>query len=77
MSTRPEITFDPYGEPVEPGRSGAAAPVEHRARNAAVAVFWALALLLIAGRVYLSGPLAGQAVASPQEQAPHLVTAAR
>lgn len=77
MNTRHEITFDPYGEPVELNRLGLATPNSDRARNGAVAVFWALAFLLVCGRAYLSEPRVGQAIMSMQEQAPLLVTASR
>jgi hypothetical protein len=69
MCTRPEITFDPYGEPIEPVGPNIAALGGHRARSAAAAAFWILAVLMIAGRAHLSEPPVGQGIASLQEQA--------
>ena len=46
------LTYDAYGEPAAHDRTGALSVGDRRIRNAAVAVFWTLALLLTAGRVY-------------------------
>ena len=59
--------FDPFGEPMGFARAGTDAAADRkgfRETRRAMAVFWALALLLLAGRVYLGGPLAGPAVAT-------------
>ncbi len=45
--------FDPFGERLD-GAGARAAPAGHRARNLAVALFWSVALLLVAGRVHLA-----------------------
>ncbi|WP_336490508.1 hypothetical protein [Methylobacterium nigriterrae] len=80
MSTRPDATilaYDPFGEPAEVVRGYAMTPGDRRARNAAVAVFWSLALLLTAGRVYLGDQPVAQQVASVQAQVASLITAVR
>ncbi|MGU3540451.1 hypothetical protein [Methylobacterium sp. A54F] len=69
--------YDPFGEPVEAGRGCAAASGDRPARNAAVAVFWGLALLLVGGRIYLGDQPVQQVVASAQAQVAALVTAIR
>ncbi|GJE58037.1 hypothetical protein [Methylobacterium trifolii] len=69
MSTSSEtraVAFDPFGEPVEFARSYATEQGDRRARNAAIAVFWTLALLLTAGRVYFWDQPVEQVVASAQ-----------
>ncbi len=42
--------YDAFGDPAAPVRPRSS--VTRRARNMAVAVFWSVALVLIAGRVY-------------------------
>ena len=42
--------YDAFGDRAATGRSSLA--VSSRARNAAVAIFWSVAMLLVAGRVY-------------------------
>ena len=46
----PSPVYDAFGDRAVAGRSRATGT--HRARNAAVAIFWSIALLLVAGRVY-------------------------
>ncbi|MFE1598450.1 hypothetical protein [Methylobacterium sp. ID0610] len=62
MSERPETSstvFDPYGEPIAIGPACPTEAGDRRARRAAIALFWSLALALVAGRVYLgSEPVA-------------------
>lgn len=65
--------YDPFGEPAE--TDCPAPPGERRVRVAAVVVFWTLALLLTAGRVY-SGVQA-VALASGPEQVASLSTTFR
>ena len=58
--------FDPFGEPMG-SRTQADAATDRkgfRETRRAMAVFWALALLLVAGRVYLTDQLAGPMVAA-------------
>jgi hypothetical protein len=65
MSTSPApTTFDPYGEPVDAVRCDATTAGDRRARRIAIAVFWSLALLLTAGRVYTAHPEAAPTLAS-------------
>lgn len=45
-------TYDPFGEPLATGESNAPSMLDRRANRAALAVFWALALLFVAGRIY-------------------------
>ncbi|MFD1303798.1 hypothetical protein [Methylobacterium marchantiae] len=85
MSTRSDLratslratSFDPYGEPVCDDRSVAMVQGDRRARNAAIAVFWTLALTLIAGRVYFSDQSVGQTIILAQAQIASLVGAIR
>lgn len=51
---RPAATFDPFGEPVAEGVVGVCASEagDRAARRIGGAVFWSLALLILAGRVY-------------------------
>ena len=59
--------FDPFGEPMgfSRPRTDAAADLQgFRETRRAVAVFWALALLLLAGRIYLTHQLSGPATAA-------------
>ena len=53
------IAYDPFGEPMEMSRAGADAkssgkPGSYRETSRAAFVFWALALLFVGGRIYLS-----------------------
>lgn len=69
MSNCPDsaaTTFDPFGEPMAETRAPTAPAGDRRARNAAVAVFWGLALLLIAGRAYLGDKPVAEMVANAQ-----------
>ena len=52
--TRPATTFDPFGEPVTEGVANACTSNagDRAARRIGGAVFWSLALLILAGRVY-------------------------
>jgi hypothetical protein len=80
MSTRLDpavLAYDPFGEPVEAAGGCATTPGDRRARNAAVALFWSLALLLTAGRVYLGDQPVAQVVAGVRAQVAALVTAVR
>ena len=50
---RPATTFDPFGEPVaEPVARACTEAGDRSARRIGGAVFWSLALLILAGRVY-------------------------
>ena len=49
--------FDAFGDPAVGGSTRARST--RRARNVAVAVFWSVALLLIAGRIYQHDSIAG------------------
>lgn len=44
--------YDPFGEPLATGRPAMPSVLDRRANRAAIAVFWTLALLFVAGRVY-------------------------
>ena len=80
MSTRSDTSatsFDPYGEPVFDDRSPVVAQGDRRARNAAIAVFWTLALMLTAGRVYFSDQSIGQTITMAQAQIASFVSAIR
>ena len=51
--------YDPFGEPMDVARvcteaKGSAAPGSYRETRRAAFVFWALALLFVGGRIYLS-----------------------
>jgi hypothetical protein len=46
--------YDPFGEPVERPGHRDAMPDGYRARNLGVALFWGLALLILAGRVHFA-----------------------
>lgn len=59
--------FDPFGEPMGFSRARVDAAADRKGfgeTRRAVVVFWALALLLLAGRVYLTDQLAGPTVAA-------------
>lgn len=60
-------TFDPFGEPMGFSRARTDVAADRKGfgeTRRAVVVFWALALLLLAGRVYLADQLAGPAIAA-------------
>ncbi len=64
--TRPPA-FDPFGEPMGFSRAQTDAAADRKGfgeTRRAMAVFWALALLLLAGRVYLTDQFAGPAAAA-------------
>ena len=73
--------FDPFGEPMgfsRPRTDAAADRKGFRETRRAVAVFWALALLLLAGRVYLTDQMAGPTDAAiPTPMAAEQVAALR
>ncbi len=52
--SRATTTFDPFGEPVSAGIAGACTREagDRTARRIGGAVFWTLAVLILAGRVY-------------------------
>ena len=67
LSDTRQPAFDPFGEPMEfsRGRTDAAADRKgFRETRRALVVFWALALLLLAGRVYLTDQNAGPIAAA-------------
>ncbi|MCJ2072042.1 hypothetical protein MKK75_25125 [Methylobacterium sp. J-030] len=69
MSTRSEIrptAFDPFGEPVTDGvaRACPEAAGDRTARRVGGAVFWTLALAILAGRIYAYDMPAVQDVAA-------------
>ncbi len=53
--------FDPFGERIDGACARPALRASHRARNVAVALFWSVALLLVAGRVHLAAYAASPA----------------
>lgn len=59
-------SFDPFGEPVTPGVSpaGESAQADNAARRIGAAVFWTLALLIVAGRIYVSDLPSTQEIAA-------------
>lgn len=67
--------FDPYGEPVCDDRSPVIVQGDRRARNAAIVVFWTVALLLVAGRIYVSDRSLGESFADAQARIASFVTA--
>lgn len=80
MSTRSSFgpsSFDPYGEPVSDDRTASTVQGDRLARNAAIAVFWALALTLTAGRVYFSEQTFDQTLTLAQAQITAFITAIR
>lgn len=80
MTTRSNVnatSFDPYGEPLGEDRTPLMVQGDRRARNAAIVVFWALALTLIAVRIYFSDPSLGQTLALAEAQIGAFVTAIR
>lgn len=64
-ATRPEtLAFDPFGEPVAEGAACPSGAGDRTARRIGGAVFWSLALLILAGRIYASDwPVAQTVVA--------------
>ncbi|MCC0808487.1 hypothetical protein FPV16_20100 [Methylobacterium sp. W2] len=80
MTTRSNvnaISFDPYGEPLGEDRTPLMVQGDWRARNAAIVVFWTLALTLITVRIYFSDHPLGQTLALAQAQIESFVTAIR
>ena len=71
--TAPTVSFDPFGEPLdlvaraEPCR--AEPPRERKAYRVTAAAFWALALLLVGTRVYVSDVPVHQTFAAIAETA--------
>jgi hypothetical protein len=67
------MTFDPFGEPVDGGVaracSSSSAAGDRTARRIGGAVFWTLALAILAGRVYAYDMPAVQSVATYATQA--------
>ena len=66
ISDARQPAFDPFGEPMG-SRARVDAAADRKGfgeTRRAVAVFWALALLLLAGRVYLTDQLAGPTAAA-------------
>lgn len=73
MRTRPEIlptAFDPFGEPVADGvaRACPESTGDRTARRVGGAVFWTLALAILAGRIYAYDMPAVQDVAAHAAQ---------
>jgi hypothetical protein len=66
--------FDPFGEPIEASEIVADS---RRVRTAAVVVFWTLAALLTAGRVYTGDQPFASALASAATQIAALTTTVR
>ena len=62
----PATTFDPFGEPVAEGvaRACASAAGDRRARRVGGALFWSLALAILAGRIYAADLPITQTVAA-------------
>ncbi len=58
--------FDAYGDRLPGLRMRADSPFEQRVRRLGIAVFWSLALLIVAGRVHY-GPVIGAATTHPIE----------
>jgi hypothetical protein len=60
------ITFDPFGEPVPEGvaRAYRSTAGDHTARRIGGVIFWSLALLILAGRIYAADLPVVQTVAS-------------
>ncbi|MCJ2013667.1 hypothetical protein [Methylobacterium sp. J-076] len=61
-----EAAFDPFGEPVAAGvaRACTGSAGDRTARRIGGAVFWSLALLILAGRIYAADLPVTQVVAS-------------
>lgn len=70
-------SFDPYGEPVGQDRTTHMVQGDRRARNAAIAIFWTLALTFTAGRVYLNDQSLGHTLTLAKAQIGAFVTAIR
>lgn len=68
-SSAEALCFDPFGEPLEAPQAGcaSAAPREGAGYRTVAAGFWALALLLVGCRVYLSDYPVARTVASVGE----------
>lgn len=56
----PSAAFDPFGEPIDSVRPCAGESRRRDTRLGAVVVFWTLALVLLAGRIYLGDQVSGQ-----------------
>lgn len=66
MSRRDDSqTYDPFGEAIDATCPPTAAVEEGRIRGAAIVVFWMVALMLTAGRVYFADHAASPSVAGP------------
>jgi len=65
------MAFDPFGEPVAQGVAEACptASGDRTARRVGGAVFWTLALVILAGRIYVYDMPAVQSVAAYAAQA--------
>ncbi|CAA2103545.1 hypothetical protein MBUL_02249 [Methylobacterium bullatum] len=70
-------SFDPYGEPLGEDRITHMVQADRRARNAAIAIFWTLALTLTAGRVYLNDQPLGHTLTLVQAKIAAFVSAMR
>ena len=65
--TARSVSFDPFGEPLDMGKSDACrseTPRDGIAYRATAAAFWTLALMLVAGRVYFAETPVAQTFAS-------------
>lgn len=65
-SSQAEAAYDPFGEPVTEGvaRACTTAAGDRTARRIGGAVFWSLALAILAGRIYAADIPVAQTVAS-------------
>ena len=59
-SPMPSAAFDPFGEPIESVGPCAGESRRRGTRLGAVVVFWTLALVMLAGRIYLGDQVSGQ-----------------
>lgn len=69
MSRRPDdkiFAYDPFGEAIEAASPCPASESDTRLRNKALVLFWTVALVLIAGRVYFGDHSAKPAVVDVQ-----------
>ncbi|ACA20710.1 hypothetical protein M446_6451 [Methylobacterium sp. 4-46] len=69
------VTFDAYGEPLESGREPAPPAGDRRARTAAAALFWTLALALVAARICVAPAPEARTAASARAHLADLVSA--
>ena len=74
MNPRPAPAYDPFGEPTEASEIMAE---DRRVRIAAITVFWTLATLLTAGRVYHGDHSFAPALATAPAQIAALSTTMR